>query len=64
MLLKKNGAKQAELDWMDYDGTFTGKSVTKDEIQDWIDQNRIEVEEVEKGKKQLHRSILMRYTMG
>jgi hypothetical protein len=49
-MLLKNGAKQAELDWMDYDGTFTGKSVTKTEIQDWIDQNRIEVKEVEKGK--------------
>ncbi|WP_332457544.1 LPD38 domain-containing protein [Petrimonas sp.] len=48
-MLLKNGAKQAELDWMDYDGTFTGKSVTKTEIQDWIDQNRIEVEEVQKG---------------
>lgn len=48
-MLLKNGAKQAELDWMDYDGTFTGKSVTKTEIQDWIDQNRIEVKEVDKG---------------
>ena len=48
-MLLKNGAKEAELDWMDYDGTFTDKSVTKDEIQEWIDQNRIEVQEVEKG---------------
>ena len=48
-MLLKNGAKQAELDWMDYDGTFTGKSVTKADIQQWIDENRIEVKEVEKG---------------
>ena len=34
---------------MDFDGTFTGKSITKTDIQDWIDQNRIEVQEVEKG---------------
>ena len=48
-MLLKNGAKQGRADWMDYDGSFTDKSVTKDEIQEWIDQNRIEVEEVEKG---------------
>ncbi|MFA6351434.1 MAG: JAB domain-containing protein, partial [Bacteroidales bacterium] len=48
-MLLKNGAKQAELDYMDFDGTFTGKSITKSDIQDWIDQNRIEVQEVQKG---------------
>ena len=48
-MLLKNGAKQAELDWMDYDGSFTDKSVTKDEIQEWIGQNRIEIEEVTKS---------------
>lgn len=50
-MLLKNGAKQAEMDWMDFDGTFTGKSVTKQDIQDWIDQNRIEVREVVKDDK-------------
>jgi len=48
-MLLKNGAKQAEMDWMDFDGTFTEKSVTKQEVQDWIDQNKIEVREVVKG---------------
>lgn len=51
-MLLKNGAKQAELDWMDYDGTFTDKTVTKDEIQQWIDENKIQVEEVEKDSVQ------------
>jgi DNA repair protein RadC len=51
-MLLKNGAKQAELDWMDYDGAFADKkSITKADIQQWIDQNRIEVEEVVKGIK-------------
>ena len=44
------------LNWTtwDFDGTFTGKSITKTDIQDWIDQNRIEVQEVEKGAFQKH----------
>lgn len=46
-MLLKNGAKQAELDWMGFDELPA--KLTKQEIQDWIDQNRIEVEEVEKG---------------
>lgn len=50
-MLLKNGAKQAELDWMDYDGTFTGKSITKSDIQDWINQNRIEIKEAQKGNR-------------
>lgn len=49
-MLLKNGAKQAELDWMGWDETFTGKSVTKVEIQDWINQNKIEISEVRKEK--------------
>lgn len=51
-MLLKNGAKQAEMDWMGFDEQFPdGKqSVTKADIQEWIDQNKIEVKEVEKGK--------------
>jgi len=49
-MLLENGAKQAEMDWMGFDDAFTGKSVTKAEVQDFINQNRIEVKEVEKGK--------------
>ena len=49
-MLLKNGAKQAELDWMGWD-EFVGerKSLTKDEIQSWLDQNKVELEEVVKA---------------
>ncbi|MCF7859860.1 MAG: hypothetical protein K9N07_11150 [Candidatus Cloacimonetes bacterium] len=51
-MLLKNGAKQAELDWMGWDEFIEGKkSVTKEDIQAWIDQNKVEVEEVEKGSE-------------
>lgn len=61
-MLLKNGAKQAEMDWMGWDERFGtdhidpkmtvgGRGVkliiTKTDIQDWINQNRIEVKEVE-----------------
>ena len=51
-MLLKNGAKQAELDWMGWDERFpdSKKTITKAEVQDWIDRNKIEVEEVQKGK--------------
>lgn len=50
-MLLKNGAKQAELDWMGFKEAFPSinQKVTKQDIQEWIDQNRIEVEEVKKG---------------
>lgn len=49
-MLLKNGAKQAELDWMGWDDFAKDKkTVTKDEIQNWIDGNKIEIEEVEKA---------------
>jgi hypothetical protein len=49
-MLLKNGAKQAELDWMGFDEAFEGKAtVSKAEVQQWIDENKIEVEEVSKG---------------
>lgn len=50
-MLLKNGAKQAEMEWMGFDEAFPdGKaSVTKAEIQTWISQNMIDVKEVEKG---------------
>ncbi|MDD4972678.1 MAG: hypothetical protein PHT07_24880, partial [Paludibacter sp.] len=51
-MLLKNGAKQAEMDWMGWDDQFPDikKMVTKSEIQEWIDQNKIEVKEVVKGE--------------
>ncbi|WP_163321694.1 LPD5 domain-containing protein [Draconibacterium mangrovi] len=50
-MLLKNGAKQAELDWMDWGEFIDNKtSITTQDIQDWIDENKIEVEEVQKGR--------------
>ena len=45
-MLVKNGAKQAELDWMGFDEL--PEKLTKSDIQNWIDENRIEVEVEEK----------------
>lgn len=52
--LLKNGAKPSELEWMGWDDTFTDSNakVTKQDIQDWIDGNRIEVKEVVKESKE------------
>lgn len=47
VMLLNNGAKQAELDWMGFDEL--PEKLTKTDIQNWIDENRIEVKEVEKG---------------
>ena len=49
-MLLKNGSKQAELDYMGWDEAFTEKSITKADIQKWIDQNKVEVEEVSRGR--------------
>jgi hypothetical protein len=46
-MLLKNGAKQAEMDWMGFDEL--PEKLTKADIQNWIDEKRIEVQEVEKG---------------
>lgn len=49
-MLLKNGAKQAELDWMGWDEfAKANPTMTKADIQEWIDQNKVEVEEVQKG---------------
>jgi len=53
-MLLKNGAKEAEMDWMGWeDFVDEKKSLTRADIQEWIDLNRIEVQEVEKGVKNL-----------
>lgn len=45
-MLLKNGAKQTELDWMGYDEFMEGKkSVTREELQGFIDRNKVELEE-------------------
>ncbi|HZK03875.1 MAG TPA: ATP-binding protein [Bacteroidaceae bacterium] len=51
-MLLENGAKQTEMDWMRWDDQFAESTnfITKADIQDWIDQNKIEVQEVERGK--------------
>jgi len=50
-MLLKNGAKQAEMDWMGFDERFPDarKMITKADVQNWIDGNKVEVEEVVKG---------------
>lgn len=49
-MLLKNGAKQAEMDWMQFDEFVDGKKLlTRVDIQEWADQNKIEVQEVEKS---------------
>lgn len=48
-MLLKNGAKQAELDWMGWDDIAGKPSLTRADIQNWIDQNNIEIKEVVKG---------------
>lgn len=47
-MLLKGGAKQAEMTWMNFDA-LPGK-LTKADIQNWINENRINIEEVAKGK--------------
>ena len=43
-MLLNNGAKQAEMDWMGFDEL--PEKLTKTDIQNWIEENRIEVQEV------------------
>ncbi len=48
-MLLKNGAKQAELDWMGFDEFSQGKkSLTKQEIQQWINENKVEIQDINK----------------
>jgi hypothetical protein len=52
-MLLKNGAKQDELDWMGWDEFAKDKKLlTKDEIQNWIDENKVEVKEIVRGDYQ------------
>jgi DNA repair protein RadC len=47
-MLLKNGAKQAELDWMGWDDLASSNpSLTKDKIAVWVAANKIEIKEVE-----------------
>ncbi|MFA6977671.1 MAG: LPD5 domain-containing protein, partial [Mesotoga sp.] len=61
-MLLKNGAKQAELDWMGWDERFPdGKqTISKTDIQDWIDQNRIEVPLFRKRDTEAREAYAMR----
>jgi hypothetical protein len=49
-MLLKNGASQAELDWIGFDAAFQGKKPTKEEVYDFIQANQIEVVDVVKGE--------------
>ena len=49
-MLLKNGAKEAEFEWMGWDEFVSDKkTISKVDIQQWIDENKIEIQEVEKG---------------
>lgn len=46
-MLLKNGAKQAEMDWMGWDNTFSSQnSITKSDVQSWINENKIDIQQV------------------
>ena len=47
-MLLKNGAKEAEMEWMGWDEFVQGKkSFTKDEVRSWMEANKVDVKEVE-----------------
>ncbi|HCB60841.1 MAG TPA: hypothetical protein DHV29_08080 [Bacteroidales bacterium] len=51
-MLMNSGAKPAELDWMGWDDNFneSGKIFTREDIQKWVDENRVEIEDITKGE--------------
>lgn len=57
--LLKNGAKPSELDWLGFDDAFTdlNKSIAKQDVQNWIDENRIDVKIVEKSEKESEKTF-------
>ena len=51
-MLEKNGAKKAELEWLDIEGFLEeNPKATKAELLDYIKANEIKIEEVERGGK-------------
>lgn len=51
ILSDKNGVKAEELKWIGLDDFLVGKQkVTKQELQDYIAQNKVQIKEVEKGQ--------------
>jgi diguanylate cyclase (GGDEF)-like protein len=54
MITKTPGVKEAEWKWMGLDDFLKGKqSVTKQEIEEFVRENQVRVEEVEKGRQKL-----------
>ncbi len=62
--LKKNQVKPEEIEWLDLESLLKGKlKITKEELQEWIQANKIDVQdvvfgeyiEVPKAKKQLNK---------
>ena len=50
-MLKKNGVKDEEIEWIDVEGFVKEQGkVSKDELVDFIQQNNVRIEEVEKGE--------------
>lgn len=51
-MLLASGAKEAELDWMGFSEAFqniNGK-ITKQDLQEWVAQNKVVIDEVQKGE--------------
>lgn len=54
-LSPEKGVKPDELLWMDYEGKFGNRKpdekLTRQEVQDWINENKVDVQEVVKGQE-------------
>ena len=50
--LKKNQVKPEEIEWLDLESLLKGKlKITKEELQEWIQANNIEIQDVMVGKE-------------
>lgn len=58
-LLKGAGVKDEEVKWADVDGFLAGKAkVSKQELTDYLDQNKVEIKEVVKGDGAFDRTFV------
>ena len=59
-MLKKNGVKDEEIEWLGVEDFVKEQGkVSKDELVDFIRQNNVRIEEVEKGKRKFNRGDLI-----
>lgn len=63
MLKKASGVKEEEIAWTGLDEFLKGnKSVTKQEIVDYLNENQVQIEEVTMGKGNLNEPYTIEYT--